>query len=200
MIDAQRQVVVAAPADAVFAYLADFTTTTQWDPGTIRTERIAGDGGVESGVRKLQGGRAVQAAHEGADQRAVIVLHLPGVGAVHVFGGHFTRQCIDLLVQVHDQQVQAVAALAVAAGAEQMGASIREIAQNASEAADVAHRANRKNYRLLERCVREGRHVDVDVPGYVVQAVAMVVAFIACSLAAVVLAIWGLLRVIGVIG
>ncbi|SHX03694.1 MAG: polyketide cyclase [Mycobacterium sp.] len=46
MIDAQRQVVVAAPADAVFAYLADFTTTTQWDPGTIRTERIAGDGGV----------------------------------------------------------------------------------------------------------------------------------------------------------
>lgn len=68
------------------------------------------------------------------------------------------------------------------------------------DAADVAHRANRKNYRLLERCVREGRHVDVDVPGYVVQAVAMVVAFIACSLAAVVLAIWGLLRVIGVIG
>ena len=46
MIDPQRQVVVAAPADAVFAYLADFTTTTQWDPGTIRTERIAGDGGM----------------------------------------------------------------------------------------------------------------------------------------------------------
>jgi uncharacterized protein YndB with AHSA1/START domain len=46
VIDAQRQVVVAAPAAAVFAYLADFTTTTQWDPGTVRTERIAGDGGV----------------------------------------------------------------------------------------------------------------------------------------------------------
>ena len=67
-------------------------------------------------MRKLQIGGAVQAAHEGADQRAVIVLHLPGVGAVHVFGGHFTRQCIDLLVQVHDQQVQAVATLAVAVG------------------------------------------------------------------------------------
>ena len=77
---------------------------------------VACDGGVEPGVRKLQLGRAVQAAHEGAYQRAVIVLHLPGVGAVHVFGGHFTRQCIDLLVQVHDQQVQAVAALAVAVG------------------------------------------------------------------------------------
>ncbi|MGX9673972.1 SRPBCC family protein [Mycobacterium sp. HM-7] len=46
MIDAQRQVVVAAPADAVFAYLADFTTTQQWDPGTVRTVRIGGDGGV----------------------------------------------------------------------------------------------------------------------------------------------------------
>ena len=77
---------------------------------------VARDGGVKPGVRKLQIGGAVQAAHEGADQRAVIVLHLPGVGAVHVFGGHFTRQCIDLLVQVHDQQVQAVAALAVAVG------------------------------------------------------------------------------------
>ncbi len=46
MIDAQRQLVVDAPADAVFAYLADFTTTEQWDPATVRTERIAGDGGV----------------------------------------------------------------------------------------------------------------------------------------------------------
>lgn len=55
MIDAQRQVVVAAPADAVFAYLADFTTTTQWDPGTVRTERISGDGGV--GTRYLNTSR-----------------------------------------------------------------------------------------------------------------------------------------------
>jgi uncharacterized protein YndB with AHSA1/START domain len=55
MIDAQRQVVVAAPADAVFAYLADFTTTTQWDPATVRTERLAGDGGV--GTRYLNTSR-----------------------------------------------------------------------------------------------------------------------------------------------
>lgn len=46
MIDAQRKLVVDARADAVFAYLADFTTTQQWDPATVRTERIAGDGGV----------------------------------------------------------------------------------------------------------------------------------------------------------
>ncbi|WP_418005334.1 SRPBCC family protein [Mycobacterium sp. PDNC021] len=55
MIDAQRQVVVDAPADVVFAYLADFTTTTQWDPGTVRTECIGGDGGV--GTRYLNTSR-----------------------------------------------------------------------------------------------------------------------------------------------
>src|SRR5436189_3868874 len=35
----------AAPA-AVFAYLSDFTTTNEWDPGTVRTRRVSGDGGV----------------------------------------------------------------------------------------------------------------------------------------------------------
>lgn len=35
----------AAPA-AVFAYLSDFSNTTEWDPGTIETTRVSGDGGV----------------------------------------------------------------------------------------------------------------------------------------------------------
>jgi uncharacterized protein YndB with AHSA1/START domain len=42
----QKTVVVDKPLEAVFDYLSDFTTTTQWDPGTVRTERRAGDGGV----------------------------------------------------------------------------------------------------------------------------------------------------------
>lgn len=41
-----RSVATRRPAAEVFAYLADFTTTTEWDPGTVRTERISGDGGV----------------------------------------------------------------------------------------------------------------------------------------------------------
>ena len=53
MIDAQRQVVVDAPADAVFAYLADFTTTTQWDPGTVSCELLEGDTGVGSTYRNV---------------------------------------------------------------------------------------------------------------------------------------------------
>jgi carbon monoxide dehydrogenase subunit G len=42
----QRSVETTAPPATVFAYLSDFTTTTEWDPGTVRTERTSGDGGV----------------------------------------------------------------------------------------------------------------------------------------------------------
>jgi carbon monoxide dehydrogenase subunit G len=42
----QRTVVVGKPLDEVFAYLSDFTTTTEWDPGTVTTVLDRGDGGV----------------------------------------------------------------------------------------------------------------------------------------------------------
>jgi carbon monoxide dehydrogenase subunit G len=41
-----RTVTTEKPLDKVFAYLSDFTTTTEWDPGTVRTVRTAGDGGL----------------------------------------------------------------------------------------------------------------------------------------------------------
>ena len=41
----QRTVTVEKPLDTVFAYLSDFTTTTEWDPGTVKTVRASGDGG-----------------------------------------------------------------------------------------------------------------------------------------------------------
>ncbi|HEY2286335.1 MAG TPA: SRPBCC family protein [Streptosporangiaceae bacterium] len=40
-----RTLVVDKPIADVFGYLADFTTTTEWDPGTVRTVRTDGDGG-----------------------------------------------------------------------------------------------------------------------------------------------------------
>ena len=42
----ERTVHTDKPVDKVFGYLADFTTTTEWDPGTVRTTRESGDGGV----------------------------------------------------------------------------------------------------------------------------------------------------------
>ena len=37
---------VPRPVDEVFAYLADFTHTEAWDPGTVSTVRTSGDGGL----------------------------------------------------------------------------------------------------------------------------------------------------------
>ena len=42
----QRSVTVNASPAKVFAFLSDFTTTEQWDPGTVRCQRTSGDGGV----------------------------------------------------------------------------------------------------------------------------------------------------------
>ena len=42
----QQTVIVDKPLNAVFDYLSDFTTTTEWDPGTVVTVNHHGDGGV----------------------------------------------------------------------------------------------------------------------------------------------------------
>lgn len=42
----ERTVTTDATPEAVWAYLSDFTNTNEWDPGTIRTVRVSGDGGV----------------------------------------------------------------------------------------------------------------------------------------------------------
>jgi hypothetical protein len=42
----RRTVVVDKPLDAVFGYLSDFTTTSEWDPGTVVTVNRHGNGGV----------------------------------------------------------------------------------------------------------------------------------------------------------
>jgi hypothetical protein len=46
MIEMQREVTTTAAPETAFAYLADFTTTEQWDPGSVSTTLISGDGGV----------------------------------------------------------------------------------------------------------------------------------------------------------
>lgn len=42
----QKTVVTETPLWKVFDYLSDFTSTTDWDPGTVTTVRQHGDGGV----------------------------------------------------------------------------------------------------------------------------------------------------------
>ena len=49
----QRTVETSAAPAAVFTYLSDFTTTNEWDPGTVRTTLISGDGGVGTSYRNV---------------------------------------------------------------------------------------------------------------------------------------------------
>ena len=42
----ERTFSVPGSVESVFDYLADFTHTNQWDPGTVETRRTSGDGGV----------------------------------------------------------------------------------------------------------------------------------------------------------
>ena len=51
MTTIERTVTVDRPLEKVFAYLSDFTNTTEWDPGTVETVRVDGDGGVGTTYR-----------------------------------------------------------------------------------------------------------------------------------------------------
>jgi len=42
----ERTLSVPRPIEVVFDYLTDFTHTNAWDPGTLETTRVSGDGGV----------------------------------------------------------------------------------------------------------------------------------------------------------
>ena len=65
------------------------------------------------------------------------------------------------------------------------------------DAADVLHRANRKNYRLLEQAVAQDRRVDVGVRGYLGLAIATVAGFTLVSLVLVGLLVWGVVAGVG---
>jgi carbon monoxide dehydrogenase subunit G len=49
----KRSVLVPVDAERVFDYLSDFTTSTEWDPGTVTTDRLRGDGGVGTTYRNV---------------------------------------------------------------------------------------------------------------------------------------------------
>lgn len=76
----QRTVTTNASPEAVFAYLSDFTTTTEWDPGTVRTVLVEGDGGVGTTYRNTSKfmGRETQLTYEVIDHRPDSVFAVRG--------------------------------------------------------------------------------------------------------------------------
>lgn len=76
----RREVTTAAAIEKVFAYLSDFTTTTQWDPGTVRTVLVRGDGGVGTEYRNASrfGGRTTELTYVVTRLRAPELIALRG--------------------------------------------------------------------------------------------------------------------------
>jgi uncharacterized protein YndB with AHSA1/START domain len=76
----ERTVTVDRPQDEVFAYLADFTTTTQWDPGTLSTTRVSGDGGIGTTYRNVSRflGRRTELTYVVVDHQSPALLQLRG--------------------------------------------------------------------------------------------------------------------------
>ena len=85
----ERTVTTAAPVDQVFDYLSDFTTTTEWDPGTVRTTLVEGDGGVGTVYRTVSrfAGRETELRYE-------VVEHEPG-SVVALRGENDTVETLD---------------------------------------------------------------------------------------------------------
>jgi carbon monoxide dehydrogenase subunit G len=87
----QQTVVVDKPLEAVFGYLSDFTTTTEWDPGTVVTVNQQGDGGV--GTTYLNTSKFL-----GRETRLTYVVHdfVPG-RRVELYGENKTVIAVDTM-------------------------------------------------------------------------------------------------------
>jgi uncharacterized protein YndB with AHSA1/START domain len=80
MMDIQRTLTVAKAPAEVFAYLQDFTTTEEWDPGTVRTTRLEGDGGAGTRYHNVSRflGRETELVYVVEEADAPRRLHLRG--------------------------------------------------------------------------------------------------------------------------
>ena len=67
-------------------------------------------------MRKFQRCRALQSAHECLDQWTIRILDLPDVGTLQILGGNLAGHCVELLVQIHHQDMEAVSTIAITLG------------------------------------------------------------------------------------
>jgi carbon monoxide dehydrogenase subunit G len=76
----QRTVETTAPLSAVYAYLSDFTTTNEWDPGTVETTRVSGDGGPGTVYRNVSSfaGRKTELSYTVTDRETDRLFALRG--------------------------------------------------------------------------------------------------------------------------
>lgn len=76
--------------DEVFAYLADFATTTEWEPGTVETVRLSGDGGLGTTYRNTSRflGRETELVYEVTEHTVPTRVVLRGENDTVISLGH----------------------------------------------------------------------------------------------------------------
>ena len=83
-----RTFATTASPEAAHAYLADFRTAEEWDPGTRTCERTSGDGGGGTTYRNVSSflGRTVEITYTAAELVVPTRVHLRGTN--ESFEGH----------------------------------------------------------------------------------------------------------------
>ncbi len=83
MITITETVTTTKQRSEVFAYLADFTTVSEWDPGIVASRRASGDGGIGSvyEVTATFAGRHVPMTYEVLEMTSPERIVLRGTGA-----------------------------------------------------------------------------------------------------------------------
>jgi hypothetical protein len=84
----RKTVVTDKPLGRVFDYLSDFTTTTDWEPGTVATVRQQGDGGVGTTYLNSSEFLGTQQALTAPGRLRSIRAGCPGSSAVVTPGRH----------------------------------------------------------------------------------------------------------------
>ena len=83
-----RTFTTTASPEAAYAYLADFANAEQWDPGTRKCTREAGDGGEGTRYRNVSSflGRTTEVAYVTDELRPPTFVHFHGTN--EQFDGH----------------------------------------------------------------------------------------------------------------
>ena len=103
MTHVERTITVSPGVEEVFIYFADFTNTEEWDPGTVRTTRLSGDGGVGTTYKNVSAflGRETELTYETITYEPSKELKLRGTNKTATTVDHLTFKPSGAGTEIH---------------------------------------------------------------------------------------------------
>jgi len=103
MTHVERTITVSPGVEEVFTYFADFTNTEEWDPGTVRTTRLSGDGGVGTTYKNVSEflGRETELTYETITYEPSKELKLRGTNKTATTVDHLTFKPSGAGTEIH---------------------------------------------------------------------------------------------------